>query len=182
MSGRPVDAVTVYPAGEQADRGRANAAGRAGYQHLLAAGRDRTPVLQRVDAKCGRIAGRTDRHRILKRERVGQPHQPFGLHPLVSRVSAPFGLRHAPAIGDDLVAGLPVRRARFHHRASNVDSGHHRQAAGDAPLAGDRQAVLVVQRREGDFHQNVVVGSSASVDLPEIRHRFAVYDHRSRAP
>jgi hypothetical protein len=68
-----------------------------------------------------------------------------------------MGLAHAPAIADDLVAGLPLRMRGLFDGACEVDPGDHREAPHHRGLAGDGKAILVVQRRPLDPHGDVAV-------------------------
>ena len=76
-----------------------------------------------------------------------------------SRIGAEMGLAQAPAVEDDLVAGLPGGMRRGFDRAGEIDAGDHREAAHHRRLAGDRKPVLVVHRRPFD----------ATVTSPSIR-------------
>jgi hypothetical protein len=93
-----------------------------------------------------------------------QRHQPVALDPRALRQAAPVGLAHAPAVEHHLVAGLPAGVAAGLDRAGEVDAGHHRELAHHRRLAGDGQAVLVVDGGVGDAHRDVAFGQVVFVE------------------
>src|SRR4029077_13568550 len=58
-----------------------------------------------------------------------------------------MSLAEPPAVEDYLVAGLPARMGGRLHRAGEIDAGDHGKAAHHRRLAGEREPILVVQRR-----------------------------------
>ena len=104
--------------------------------------------LERHHRQHGGIARGADRHRLARAHARRQRHQPVALDPRLLAIGAEMGLAAAPAVEDDLVAGLPVRMAGGFHRAGEIDAGDHREAAHHRRLAGDGEAVLVVDASE----------------------------------
>ena len=76
-----------------------------------------------------------------------------------------MGLAHAPAVADDLVAGLPLRMRGLFDGAGEVDAGDHRKAPHHRGLAGDGETILVVQRRPFDGDRNVAFHQFGFVEL-----------------
>lgn len=74
-------------------------------------------------------------------------------------------LADAPAIEQHAIAGPVVGVVAGFDDAGDVDAGHHRKLADNRPLAGDRQAVLVVKRRVRDSHGNVAFRQLTIVDV-----------------
>ena len=131
------------------DRHRADAAGRAGDDHRAALGADAVPF-QRHDRQHRRVAGGADRHGVAGRHAVRQRHQPVAVDARPAGKGAVMRLADAPAVEHDLVAELQIGMRGGDHRAGEIDAGHQRKAAHDRRLAGDRQPVLVVDRRVFD--------------------------------
>jgi hypothetical protein len=71
----------------------------------------------------------------------------------------------APAVEHHAVAHLPGRIGTLADGAGEVDARHHRKAAHDRRLAGQRQTVLVVERAPLDPHRDVARGQHGIVDL-----------------
>ena len=71
----------------------------------------------------------------------------------------------APAVVDDTVARFPLRVAAISHGASEVDPRHHWKLAYHRPLAGDGQAILVVQCRPIDTDGDITFRQLRFVDL-----------------
>ena len=84
----------------------------------------------------GGVAGGADRHRLFGFQAVRQRHEPIALHPRTLGIGAEMGLAHAPAIADDLVAGLPLRMRGLFDGAGKVDAGDHRKTSHHRGLAG----------------------------------------------
>ena len=86
---------------------------------------------------------------------AGSAHQPVALDARLLRQAAPVRFADAPAVEHDAVAGLPAPRGRCDSTdAGEVDAGDHRELAHHRALAGDGQAVLVVERRVLDAHRH----------------------------
>jgi hypothetical protein len=66
-----------------------------------------------------------------------------------------LNLADPPSGEHDLVAGLVRRMGALDHGAGKIDAGHVRIALHQAALAGDDQAILVVDR--GIFHRHADV-------------------------
>ena len=149
---------------QQRDRDAADAAARAGDEHLAVAGS--TPWLSSASTHEHRgVAGGADRHRLAGRDRRRQRNQPIALQPRPLGQAAPARLADAPAVVDDPIARRSSRMARLEHGAGAVDAGDHRPGANDRAAAGDRQAVLVVERRMLDAHRDVALRQSGFVDV-----------------
>src|SRR5437660_1333068 len=91
------------------------------------------------------------------------------VEPTLSTPPAQMGLAHAPAGADDLVARLPLRMRGLLDGARKVDAGDHREATHHRRLAGEREAVLVVQRRPFHAHGDVALHQLGLVELRELR-------------
>ena len=76
-------------------------------------------------------------------------------------------LAAAPAVEDDLVARLPAGVAGRFDRAGEVDAGDHREPAHNRRLAGDREAVLVIDRGIFDADGDVAVHQICFVEISE---------------
>ena len=121
----------VAEPGQQADRRRADAAGRARDEHRLARGH--AVALQLVDGHHRREAGRADGHRLARRQTVGQRAQPVALDPGLGGVPAPPHLADAPAGQHDPVAR---RVARVGRRRRPCRPGRCPARAGSRARAG----------------------------------------------
>ena len=141
-----------------------NGARRARDDHRPAFGRH-SVLFQRQHREHRGVAGRADRHRLARRQPFGQRHQPVAFDARFFRIGAEMRFAQAPAVDDDLVAGLPVRDARTLHRAGEIDAGDHRQAPYHRRLAGQGQAVLVVERRPFDANGDVAVHQFGFIEL-----------------
>ena len=128
-------------------------------------------LLQRQHAQHGGITGGADGHGLLRRESIRQRHQPVALQARLLGQAAPVRFADTPAVEHHAVAGLVVRVVAGLDRTGNIDARHHREFAHHRALAGDRQAVLVVQRRTLDAHRHVALGQLRLVD---VLHRSAV--------
>ena len=76
-----------------------------------------------------------------------------------------MGLAHAPAVADHLVAGFPGRVRRHLDGACEIDAGDHGKAPHHRRLAGDGEAVFIVQRRPFDGDGDVAVHQFGFVEL-----------------
>ncbi|MGY3465365.1 hypothetical protein ACVW0I_002236 [Bradyrhizobium sp. LM6.11] len=64
---------------------------------------------------------------------------------------------------------LPLRMRGLLDRAGEIDAGDHREAAHHRRLAGEREAVLVVQRRPFHANGDVALHQLCFVELRELR-------------
>jgi len=71
----------------------------------------------------------------------------------------------APAVENDAVTGLVVGVAAGLDRAGDINTRHHRELADNRPFAGNRQPVLVVERRIIDTHRDVAFRQLAFINL-----------------
>src|ERR1700759_1986477 len=78
-----------------------------------------------------------------------------------------MGFTHPPTVADHLVPGFPLRMGRLFDGAGEIDAGDHRKAPYYRGLAGQRQTVLVVQRRPLDPHRDVAFHQFGFVKLRE---------------
>ena len=163
--GRRHDRVAEF--GQQRDGDAADAAVGAGHQDF-AVGRLDAVLLEGQNAEHGGVAGSADGHRLAGGEGGGQRHQPIALDPRHLGQAAAMRFADAPAVEHHLVAGCPRRIGARGHRTGEIDARHHRKTAHDRRLAGDRQAVLVVERRPFDPHGDVALGQHGLVDLLQL--------------
>ena len=114
-------------------------------------------IFEREHAEHRREARRPDRHRLPRREGVWQRNKPVAVEPRALREAAPMLLAQPAAGGDDRVSGSVLGMLGGGDDAGEVDAGDHRIGPGDRGRAGERQRVLVVQRRIGhvDAHRAV---------------------------
>ncbi len=78
-----------------------------------------------------------------------------------------MGLAHAPAVADDLVAGFPGEMRGLCDGAGEIDAGDHGKAPHHRRLAGDGEAVLVVQRRPLDGDGDIALHQLGFIELRE---------------
>ena len=83
-------------------------------------------------------------------------------------------LRQPVAIDQYTVARAERRVARLDHRAGQVDTAHQRQHLADRRGAGNREAILVVDRGVGHIDQHILVREIGQADLLERRDDLAV--------
>jgi len=85
----------------------------------------------------------------------------------------------SPAVEDHLVSGLPFGIGRGLDRAGEIDSRNHRKAAHHRNLAGDRQAILVIERRPFDPDGDVTLHQIALIEIGEAGFRpgLGLLDH-----
>jgi len=166
LAGRGGHAVAEL--GKQRRRHAPDTAGRTGHQNLAVARLHAMP-LERQHAQHRGVTRRADGHRLARRERRRQRHQPFALQAGLLRQATPAGFADTPAVVHDLVADFPIGMAALENAAGAVDAGHHRPGAHDRALVGDREPVLVVERRVGDADQHVAVGKLAFIDRLDAR-------------
>ena len=152
--------------GEQRDRDRADAAGRAGDDDRTIRG-FQPVLLQCQNAKHRGVAGRTDRHGFGRGEPLRQRHQPIALDAALLRIGAKMGLAGAPAVQHHEIARLEVGMRGGLDAAGEVDAGDHRPAAHHRRLAADREAVLVVHRRMRDADGDVALHQFALGEIGE---------------
>ena len=152
--------------GEDRDSNRADAARCAGHRNRTVFGREAVP-LQRHDRKHGRVARCTDRHGLTRAHAFGQRHQPVAFHSRLLGVGAKMGLAAAPAVEDDLVAGLPAGVAGRFYRAGEVDPGYHREPAHNRRLAGDCKPIFVIECGIFDTDGHVAVHQICFVEISE---------------
>ena len=141
---------------QQCDRHAADAAARAGNQHLALA-RRQVVLLQSHQAEHGREARRPDAGGVLQAKSLGDGHQPTALHARELCVASPVALADAPARQHDAVALLVVWRVGFRHRPREVDAGHHWIRPHDLVATGQRQRVLIVEGGVGDLDEHVAL-------------------------
>ena len=122
-------------------------------------------ALQGQHAEHGGVAGRADGHGLGRGEGRRQGHQPVAVEAGLLGQAAPVALAHAPAIEHHGIAHLPVGVAADLDGARQVDARHHGEFAHHGRLAGDGQAVLVIQRGRCHAHGHVALGQSAVVDV-----------------
>lgn len=113
------------------------------------------------------VAGGADRHRLAGGDAGRQRNQPVALEAGLLREATPVRLAHAPAVQQHRVARLQTLVRRGLDGASEVDAGHHRKAAHHRALAGDRERVLVVDRRVADPHRDVARGEGVVIERGE---------------
>ena len=140
--------------GQESHRNTADTASRACHQHW-AFRRGNTVVLQRHDREHGCIARRSDRHRLGGTECCGLGHQPVSLDPRHLRIAAQMRLPNAPPIEKDGITRRVSGVAGRLDSAREVDPGDHRPAPDDGGFAGERQAILVVDRRMADPNRDI---------------------------
>ena len=85
----------------------------------------------------------------------------------------------SPAVEDHLIAALPVGVVRGLDRARKIDAGDHWESPHDRRLAGDREAVLVVERRPFDADRDVALHEVPLVEIGErgLRAALRFVDH-----
>ena len=107
-------------------------------------------ALEGHHAEHGGEAGGADRHGALGVEAFRERDDPLRLHP--GEVGEPAEVvLPQPEPGDyDLVPWCDRWPRGFLDGAGEVHAADHRERADDRPLAGDRQAVLVVEARVPD--------------------------------
>ncbi|MCY1521579.1 hypothetical protein D9M68_563990 [compost metagenome] len=154
----------VAEAGEQGDGEAADATVGAGHQHVALAGLQAV-TLQGQQAEHGGIAGGADGHGLARAEGGRQRDQPVTLETRLLRQPAPMGLADTPAVEQHRVAHPIIRMAAGLHRAGQVDARHHGELAHHRDLAGDGQAVLVVQGAVGHTHRDITLGQLSFVQL-----------------
>ena len=91
-------------------------------------------------------------------------------------------LADTPAGQDHGVAGFEPWRRRTRDRARKIDAGHERELSHDLAGAGDRQRVLVVQRRVGDVHQDLARRQIGAAEVCEGRAGLALDLHPAAPP
>jgi hypothetical protein len=105
----PVAACDLEAArGEDADRGRADAAARAEHEHGAVARLDAVLLEPLHDRQRGGEAGGAERHRLARAQPVGQRHDPVARHARVLGEAAVVGDAEVVAVDDHLAA--PRRR------------------------------------------------------------------------
>ncbi|MPM77179.1 hypothetical protein SDC9_124179 [bioreactor metagenome] len=149
---------------EHRDGDAADTARCTGDDDLAVTRLDALP-LQRQHAQHGRVAGGADGHGLSSSKGRGQRHQPVALEARLAGKTTPVRFTDAPSIEQHAVAGLVCRIVAGLDRAGDVDAGHHRELADDGALAGDRQAILVVQRRIVDTDRHIAFRQLAVVDI-----------------
>ncbi len=154
----------VAEPGEERDRHAADATIGSGHQNLTVPGLD-SVLFESQHAEHRGVAGGADCHRLAGREGGGQRHQPFAPDPRHLGQTATMRFADAPAVQHDAVAHLPGRIRTLADSAGKIDARHHRKAPDDRRLAGQRQAVLVVERTPFDPDRDVARGQHGIVDL-----------------
>ena len=117
-------------------------------------------ILQRHDRQHRGEPGGSHRHRLPRRQTLGQRHQPIGLDPRLLRIAAPMRLAHAPAGQHHLVAGRVARIVRRLDRSGEIDPRHMRIIAHQPAARPDAQTVLVIHRRKLDRDGHIALGQS----------------------
>ena len=140
-----------------------DAACRAGDKHLARFGRD-AALFDRHDAEHRGVAGGADRHRLALAQSFGQADQPVGLDACLLRQAAPVLFADAPAVENDLRADGKAVACRLRHRAGEIDARHHRELPHHRRLAGDGEAVLVVDGRIGDGDRHIALRQPVLLD------------------
>ena len=135
----------VAKLGENDDGGRSHATRSTGDEDV-AVRRLHPLLLQRHDAEHGGVARDTHRHAVGRRPALRHRHQPVAVEAGHFREAAVMALAHAIAIEHHMVARLPARVGRGTHHTGEVDAGDQRKAPRDGRLAGDVEAVLVIDR------------------------------------
>ncbi|MNZ74359.1 hypothetical protein D3C78_928060 [compost metagenome] len=156
-----------HPVAEPAQQGdgeTADATVGAGHQNF-ALFRRYAIVLKGKNTQHGRVARRTDGHRLGRGKRLGQRNQPVTVQASLLRQSTPMPFTHAPAIEQDLVTDLVVRMPADFDDTGQVDARHHREFTHHRTAAGDRQAILEVQRAVGNTHRDITLGQLIVLDL-----------------
>ena len=121
-------------------------------------------LLQSIDTQSGGETGRAQHHALAEAEPGGERHDPLPRHADVFGITAPAVRAHVEAGYDHRIAGGELRHVTGGDDAGRIDAGHVGKNFGDARMAGDRQRVLVVQRRIGHLHDDVAGGQF--VDRP----------------
>ncbi len=132
--------------GEDLDRHRADAAGRARHGDGPVVGLQ-SVVFHHHDGLRSGVAGGAERHRVERRHALGTPDHPVSRHADVFGIAAVVRHPHVVSMHDDLVAALPPCVLGRLDRARHVDAGVGRVLAHDLARAVVRQRVLVIDRR-----------------------------------
>ena len=165
VSGRPVTAATSKP--RRASRATLSDPTPPAAPVTMTGPSDgvHAGLLDRRDTQHRGEPGRADRHRVETRHPVGATNDELRAHPLALGVPTPEPLAHPPAREDHAVADREVGRIARRDGAGEIDPGHHRVAAHDPALPGQRQPVLVVERRVVDVDRHVALGQVGVAQL-----------------
>ena len=157
----------VAEPGQHVDGERADAAGRAEHEHRAVAGLQ-PRVLQVGDRQGGGEPGRPQRHRVARREPLGQRHDPPGRHPRELRVATV--VRDADVVGvrEHRVARPRARDLALHDLAREVDPRDERGDPRDLARRRDGERVLVVHARPADADRHVALGEVARAELAQL--------------
>ena len=80
-----------------------------------------------------------------------------------------MALANAPAVENNFVAGFPQRGMTFLHRPRAIDTRHHRKLAHHRRLAGDGEAIFVVDGGIIDANGHIAFRQIAFVDVGDFR-------------
>ncbi|KPX68338.1 hypothetical protein ALO35_200050 [Pseudomonas amygdali pv. lachrymans] len=75
---------------------------------------------------------------------------------------------NTPAIEQNLVAHLVLRRIAGLHRTRQINTRHHWKAAHNRAFAGDCQRILIVQRAVRHVYRHVTCRQLCFVDIGQI--------------
>ena len=164
-TGRGDDAVAEPR--EQRDRHRAEATRRARDEHRSRGTRRDAVALEREHGEHCREARGADRRGTDRREHLGQAHEPLAACVRPLREAARVPLTDTPSGEDDAIAGSPQRRVRRRDGADEVDARDAVRRAQHAGSAREREAVLEVDARVRDVHDDVLVAEFGVVDLDD---------------
>ena len=165
---------------QDGDGGAAHAAGGSGDDDFASAGLQAV-IFESHHALHGGEAGCADAHGLLERQTLGQRHDVFGVDAGELRVAAPEGFRSAAAGDGDFVAGLEMRGIGFFDHAGQIDAGNHGKGANHAGLAGDGEAVFVVQAGVGDADQHFASGQRGAFEVLDGNGEVAVFLRRQKS-
>ncbi|KAG1082125.1 hypothetical protein G6F40_015247 [Rhizopus arrhizus] len=122
-------------------------------------------IFQRQYAQHGGVAGSADGHGIAGGQVAGNPVQPFAAH--AGALGEAAGVAHAqiPAIEHHAITGFETGIAGFQHHARQVDAGNERIRAHARARMGQRQRVLVIERRVFNLHQDVAIHQVGFIEI-----------------
>ncbi|MNF78820.1 hypothetical protein D3C84_610180 [compost metagenome] len=124
-----------------------------------------TVVLQRQDGQHRRVTGRADGHRLSGGECRRQRDQPVAVQARLLRQTAPMPFTDTPTIEQDFVTGLVVRMLTELDGSRQINPRHHGEFSHHRAAAGNRQAILEIQRAVRHAHRYIALGQLIVADL-----------------
>ena len=147
----------VAPPRQHRHRGAADSPGRARDQHGTV-WRPETAVFEREHRQRGRESRSADDHRVARRQRLRERHDPGGRHARQLREATVVGYAEVVAVDDDPVPFAGVGIIRGDHRTGEVDAGDERRDARHSAVGTARERGLVVDARPFDTNRDLTRG------------------------